>query len=289
MQRFEFEDTHVAYLEHGSGPAVVFLHNAGSSHVIWRSQIEALARSRRVYALDLFGYGESGRPDDGYSLDRYADMIELFLADRGIASAAFIGNCLGSAISLTVARRAPERVDAVVACNPLTESTALAGDLGPLARLARHTPSIGVRAVSAVSMPHWSVGAIVRFWFSDGKAFAAARSTVDDIAGWPARALLGLVKDLKAYAALDEWSDDDRAALPPVCTIWGEGNRVLSAGAGRALNQKLRPARAEFLARCGHVPMLENSREVTAIITEFLDEHVPVAASEMPDTDRGGS
>ncbi|NEW48078.1 alpha/beta fold hydrolase [Nocardia cyriacigeorgica] len=288
MQRFEFEDTHVAYLERGSGTAVVFLHNAGSSHVIWRSQIEALATSRQIYALDLFGYGESGRPGDGYSLDRYAAMIERFLDDRGIASAAFVGNCLGSAISLTVARRAPDRVDAVVACNPLTESTALAGDLGPLARLARHTPSIGATAVSAVTLPRWSIDAIVRFWFSDGKAFAADRSIVNDITRWPARALLGLVKDLKSYAALDKWSDVDRDALPPVCTIWGADNRVLSAESGRVLNQKLQPHRAEFLARSGHVPMLERSDEVTSIITEFLDEHVPAGATELPETDRSG-
>ncbi|TLF72587.1 alpha/beta fold hydrolase [Nocardia cyriacigeorgica] len=287
MQRFEFETTRIAYLERGSGPAVVLLHNAGSSHVIWRAQIEALARDRHVYALDLFGYGQSGRPADGYTLDRYADMLEQFLRNRGIASAAVVGNCLGSATGLTVARRSPGLIDAVVACNPLTESTALAGDLGPLARLARHTPSLGVQAVRALTLPRWSVAATVRLWFSDGQRFAAERATVDDIACWPPRALLGLVKDLKSYAALDEWSDADRAAMPPVCTIWGEENRVLSAEAGRELNQRLRPTRAEFLARSGHVPMLERPDEVTSIVRAFLDEHVPVTVSKRREESAG--
>ncbi|MBF6089930.1 alpha/beta fold hydrolase [Nocardia cyriacigeorgica] len=287
MQRFQFETTDVAYLERGSGPAVVLLHNAGSSHVIWRAQIEALARERHVYALDLFGYGESGRPADGYTLDRYADMIEQFLADRGIASAAFVGNCLGSAISLTVARRSPHLVDAVVACNPLTESTALAGDLGLPARLARHTPAIGVTAVRALTMPRWAVAATVRLWFSDRQRFTAERAAVDAIATWPPRALLGLVKDLKSYAALEKWSEADLAARPPVCTIWGRDNRVLSAEAGLVLNRQLRPARAEFLDRCGHVPMLERPDEVTSIVREFLDEHVPVNVS-MQGQERAG-
>ncbi|MBF6084850.1 alpha/beta fold hydrolase [Nocardia cyriacigeorgica] len=278
MQWFDFDAIPIAYLERGSGPAVVLLHNAGSSHVIWRAQIEALARDRHVYALDLFGYGESGRPDNGYTLDRYAAMVEQFLDDRGIASAAFVGNCLGSAISLTVARRSPHLVDAVVACNPLTESTALAGDLGLPARLARHTPALGVAAMRALTMPRWAVAATVRLWFSDGQRFAAERAAVDAIATWPPRALLGLVKDLESYAALEKWSEAERAARPPVCTIWGRGNRVLSAEAGLVLNRQLRPARAEFLDRCGHVPMLERPDEVTAIIREFLDEHVPVGA-----------
>lgn len=273
MQEFEFDGTRIAYLQRGDdGPPVVMLHNAGASHLIWTPQLTALARDYRVYALDLPGYGSSDQPAAGYTLERYTELVRQFLIQHELSGVGLVGNCLGSAISLTLARRNPHLVRAVVAINPLTESTAMHGDLGAAARLTRALPNAGARVLGGWHTPRWFARSTIRTWFSNGRAYRECPYVTPLAAGFPARALVGLVRDLSSFAALDHWRDRD--ILPPTCTIWGTENRILSADAGRTLNTHLHPDREEWLDASGHVPMLERSPEVTAIIAEFFAEHL---------------
>ncbi|MTE11864.1 alpha/beta fold hydrolase [Nocardia aurantiaca] len=274
MEDFTFDGTRIAYVRQGeSGPPVLMLHSAGSSHLIWTPQIAALSREYRVYAVDLPGYGASARPADGYTLERYSELIRAFIEQHGLSGVGLVGNCVGSAISLTLARRHPELIRAVVAINPLTESTAMRGDWGQAARVARALPDSTARALSDWHTPRWVARRTARAWFTTRRAYRECPYVAPLSSGFPARALIYLVRDLSSFAALDDWPD--HADLPPICVIWGNQNRVLSAAAGRAVNAMLRPDRAEYLDGCGHVPMLERAADVTAIIGEFLAAHLP--------------
>lgn len=46
----------------GAGPALLLLHGHPQTHVMWHRVAPALAASRTVVAMDLRGYGDSGRP-----------------------------------------------------------------------------------------------------------------------------------------------------------------------------------------------------------------------------------
>lgn len=72
--------------------------------------------------------------------------------------------------------------------------------------------------------------------------------------------------------------------FPPICTIWGEQNRILSARAGARLDDTLHPHTRIRLTECGHLPMVEDPETVTNIITTFLSspEVRPFGATEHP-------
>ena len=79
----------IAYREAGdpSQPTVVLLHGFPSSSHQYRDLVPALADTFHVVAPDYPGFGLSSRPDPAtfpYTFDRFAEVIERFLAARGI-------------------------------------------------------------------------------------------------------------------------------------------------------------------------------------------------------------
>lgn len=105
----------------GDDVPVVLLHsmNAAASSYEMRPLFERLRRGRRVYALDLPGFGFSERADRDYTPDLYAGAIVDFLAHVAPG-----GACDVVALSVTgefagiAAARAPERFRSLALISP---------------------------------------------------------------------------------------------------------------------------------------------------------------------------
>lgn len=106
-------DQRIYFVERGSGGVpVVFIHGAGSSHLIWGAQVRALGDSARALALDLPGHYKSpGRGRD--SITAYADVVRGFLDALAIQRAIIVGHSMGGAIAQTLALTYPNRVAAL--------------------------------------------------------------------------------------------------------------------------------------------------------------------------------
>lgn len=284
MQQFEHDGVTIAYERAGSGPALVFLHNGGTSSTIWRNQVEALQGDHTVVAVDLPGFGNSPRPADGIDLDDHVVLITAMIEELDLAPVLLVGNCMGSNISSLVAAARPELVRGLVLVNPLTEATFSAGGLGTLHKLQRWArgPSTVVRRFSrAVVPPRLAAKATVRFQVGSKGAAKKLQNDPELIACNIRRdqmpALVDVLDDMDAYGALD----GGRTGELPLCIVWGEQNRVLSPKAVSALSARLHPDREVVMAGCGHLPMLEDPERVTSIIEEFVGEIVASESTEV--------
>lgn len=109
----------VAYVDSGGeGPPVVLVHGLSSTVGFWEHQVPTLARTYRVLALDLPGYGASGRPDAPYTPPWYAGVVAGFMDALGVGSAVVVGHSMGGQVALTLALDEPARVDALVLSAP---------------------------------------------------------------------------------------------------------------------------------------------------------------------------
>lgn len=68
----------------------------------------------RTYALDFWGFGESGKKIENYSIPVYVSMVDQFMEQLGIVQAPLVGHSMGGTVSLAVAINHPERVEKVV-------------------------------------------------------------------------------------------------------------------------------------------------------------------------------
>ncbi|MGW3540446.1 alpha/beta fold hydrolase [Nocardia niigatensis] len=266
MPEFDYHGVSVAYDHAGSGDPILFLHNIGGDRRIWVNQTRALAATNSVYALDLFGYGDSAAPSDGYTVDNYLRMVSEFIETHGLTNVTMVGNCFGSALSLLYARSNPQNVRALVLCSPLTAATLRPTPTGWTARTAAHLPLDSF--AGAIRLPGLAANLVVREQLGPrGRGMSASTFTGLRQRWSEPRRLLppaAIARDLSKLAVLDDF----RPALgfPPITTVWGTKNRILSAAAGARLNATLCPSESIELRDCGHLVMLEQPETVTAAI-----------------------
>jgi (E)-2-((N-methylformamido)methylene)succinate hydrolase len=100
----------VAYVDAGEGEPVVLVHGVGLRLEAWQPQIEALAETHRVIAVDLPGHGASAPIAPGSGLGAFVDWFIAALDDLGLGSVNLAGHSMGALIAGGCVVRAPERV-----------------------------------------------------------------------------------------------------------------------------------------------------------------------------------
>jgi len=275
LESFDFRGLRITYEHTGQGEPVIMLHNGGSSHAIWEEVANRLAGKYEIFALDLLGFGNSAKPGAGYTLGNYVAMLDEFVSSRGLEKVAVVGNCMGSAISLAFTDRHQDKVKVLVLCNPLTESTFLGGWLGPFLRMRERMPGINRRVYRLLGQLKLTngIGSVATLFQLGPRGRALRLYRNPELCGCYAatgqmETLLGVLDDLENYSVVDSLAPQQ--GFPPICTIWGLKNKIVSPKAGCRLNSTLHPARQEWLPDCGHLLMLERPDEVASIIDEFL-------------------
>ena len=100
--------------EHGEGPAVVFAHGAGGTHMSWWNQIPTFSREFRCITYSQRGFGFSPDVPGGPGRAAFAEDLRGLLDRLGIERVSLVGQSMGGRSVLGFAAVYPERVDALV-------------------------------------------------------------------------------------------------------------------------------------------------------------------------------
>jgi non-heme chloroperoxidase len=98
-QRFRGPDgTEFAYIDVGSGPAIVLISGWSGSKRWYERNIAALAENHRVVAFDLRGHGGSDKTESGHTMDQYARDVHDVIEGLGVERPVIAGWSMGSIV-----------------------------------------------------------------------------------------------------------------------------------------------------------------------------------------------
>lgn len=117
MSAITLQDEVVHYEVLGRGRGVLFLHGWLGSWRYWIPAMQSVSSRYRAYALDLWGYGDTGRRGKRYMLADQADLVAAFLDQLGVAKIAIVGHGLGGAVALRFLNQNPDRVARLMVIN----------------------------------------------------------------------------------------------------------------------------------------------------------------------------
>ncbi len=114
----ELPVSRVAYVEHGSGPAALFIHGYRLNGFQWRGALERLHMHRRCIAPDVMGMGFTETPE-GQTINAttQAAMLAMFLDALHIDTVDLVANDSGGAVAQLFLAQYPQRVRTLLLTN----------------------------------------------------------------------------------------------------------------------------------------------------------------------------
>jgi pyruvate dehydrogenase E2 component (dihydrolipoamide acetyltransferase) len=239
----------------GEGDTVVLVHGFSGDMMNWMFNIEPLSARGPVVAIDLPGHGGSSKDVGDGSLASLAAAVAGAAAEAGVTSAHWIGHSLGAAVAARVAIDRPGLVKSLVMIAPAympggeLSETFLTGVVeGNRAKDLK--PMLEMLVADPASVSKDMVDDMVKSKRLDGveEALAAIRDRM--VEGRDGAAL---------QAGL--------SSIPKALVIASKADQIVGAPDPAAL-----PAgfRVVFIDGAGHMPHLEKSGEVNALIAKHL-------------------
>ena len=95
MPFVESRGRRIYYERQGKGPAVLFLHGAGSNAATWWQQLPAFGAGHACITLDIRCFGRSVAPVQEFTLENFVADVLAVLEREEVQRVAVVGQSLG--------------------------------------------------------------------------------------------------------------------------------------------------------------------------------------------------
>jgi pimeloyl-ACP methyl ester carboxylesterase len=270
--RVDINGMKMYYEVSGSGDPIVVLHGAYMNINQMGEIVPRLARTHKVYALELQGHGRTTDIDRPLTYQDMADDVAAFMDSVGLTRADVFGYSMGAVVGLQMAIRHPAKVNKLVAAS-------VAYDVrGWQPEFLAFIPQMTVEFMRTLPLE------------------AEYRKLAADTNGFPehARKLIQLEKEPMA------WEQDVKRIKAPVLIITADADvatlehsvslfRLLGGGAMGDMGKPLAASRLAVLPATSHTAVITQVDLLYAFIEPFLKGETPKGFFDTGDTSRPAS
>jgi len=255
-------DHTIFYHEGGEGETILLVHGFSVDKDTWNRVAKYLTPSYHVVAVDLPGFGESTRMQDGaYTIAAQVERLEEFVQARSLESFHLAGNSMGGNIAGKYAVSFPDKVltlglintAGILNCPEKSEIAALLQKGENPLLVETEEDFDAMLAFSFVKLP-WFPGAI--------KKVMAAE--------WARNRSFNEMVTEQLFAEASDLEPDLPRIRARTLIIWGDSDRLLDASCAQVLEKGLLRSTTVIMKDCGHVPLMERPHETARHYLDFL-------------------
>jgi len=250
----KLENFQLYYEVHGEGPAVVFAHGAGGTHMSWWQQVPVLSQKYKCITIDHRTFGYSRDVQGGPGRRAFVQDLRGLLDQLGIQKAALVGQSMGGQTVLGFASANPNRVSALI----MSDTTG--GYTNPEIVEIRRSLGAAPAGIERAFAPGFAKREPAReFLYREIGALTTAANPA------PATA-----------AASPAVSTDIGPVLAkkiPVLFIVGEQDQLIPPPIIEAMHKKMPGSQLVKVAGAGHSVYFEKPEDYNKIVMDFLQKH----------------
>ncbi len=225
----------------GRGKPLIFIHSWVGSWRYWIPAMQAASVAFRTYALDLWGFGDTAKKPDFYTLDQQLNLLNEFIHELGIGKIALVGHGLGAVIAWLYTARNPSSVDRAVGVS-LPQNT--------------NTISPQLRSAAPEELADWLLD----------------RSAVFE----PVRLEAAKTDPFAVRTSLSNLQEIDLVETTlntPIPYLWVHGQNDLAVQTPDPRHIFSLPEQAHFISfeKSGHYPMLDEASKFNRLLSDMLN------------------
>ena len=269
---------HVREQGNPDGIPVVLIHGSMGSLQVWEGWARELGQQARLISVDLPGHGLTGAwPRDEYTVEAYADFIEVLVDTLNLDRFVLVGHSLGGAVAWSFAATRPNRVSQLV----LVDAAGYPRDGGeaPLpTRLAR-LPVVG--DIGIYFKPERLVRRSLEEMYADPAMVTPERiKRTAELQRFPGNREATLQR-ARSQEPLDP--TPLKRLRVPTLILWGAQDRWVPIADAFRLQHDIKGAKLEIFEKLGHNPMEEDPKATAAAVAAFLKPIPPPPAPPSAD------
>ena len=223
----------------------------------WLFNIDELAKSRPVYAVDLPGHGKSSKTLATGDLGELAQAVADLIDEVGAGKVHLVGHSLGGAVAFQILRDRPERVASVAGIAPVGLGDRVNADFIEGFIAAQKRKDVKAALQLLLSDPDLvssqMIEGVLRFKRIEG-AKEALRAIAD--------------RNLASGRQTASFRDIVEQSRVPVMIVWGERDAILDPAAAQGLSSSVEIVRVET---AGHMPQLEAPGAINSKLAAHFD------------------
>lgn len=261
MPILALDDVTLHYEVAGHGSPLVLINALTMEAAGWGAQVRAFSAHYRVLTYDCRGQGQSGKPEQDYSIEQHADDLHRLVVGIGLRRVHVVGLSLGGMIAQAFALKYPAQTGALVLCSAVSRiEPAMERFLRTWVRvLAVGGGELAFEMAEPLLFSEW----YLREHDEILKGLHA------NVARQPVAALAHL-----ARGALGHNLDGQLELIrTPTLVLAGEEDLLTPLRHARRLSQQIPGAQLIVIPACGHVSPLERPALFNEAVFQFLRRH----------------